>query len=134
MRRKVLIIEDDLDLLDLLSFNLKKAGFAVGTASDGIEGLKKARSLVPDLVLVDIMLPEMDGFSICETLRKNSGQASPRIVMMTALGTQFAKLSSIESGANDFIGKPFTFKALMERISALLPETPAACDSRDRLN
>ncbi|HYG36138.1 MAG TPA: response regulator, partial [Clostridia bacterium] len=66
MRKKVLVVEDDKDLVELICFNLKKAGFAVGTAMDGIEALKKARSLLPDLILLDLMLPELDGFAVCE--------------------------------------------------------------------
>jgi CheY-like chemotaxis protein len=69
MNKKILVVEDEAEMVELLSFNLKKAGFLVGTATNGIEALKKARSLLPDLVLLDLMLPELDGFAVCEILR-----------------------------------------------------------------
>ncbi len=73
MRKKILVVEDNTELLELLRLNLKAAGFAVATATNGIEALKKAHSLSPDLVLLDLVLPELDGFAVCETLRQRPG-------------------------------------------------------------
>jgi hypothetical protein len=78
MRKRILVVDDDADLVELLSFNLKKAGFAVGTVFDGVEALKKTRSLSPDLILLDLMLPELDGFAVCEILRRNAAPPPSR--------------------------------------------------------
>ena len=120
MQKKVLVVEDDSELVELLSFNLKKAGFAVGTAGDGIEALKKARSLLPDLILLDLMLPELDGFAVCEILRKAPQTATVPIIMLTALSGQLARFNRLEAGASEYITKPFTAKDLLCRVEGLL--------------
>ncbi len=126
MRKKILVVEDDADLVELLRFNLKKAGFAVGTALDGIEALKKARSLVPDLVLLDLMLPELDGFAVCEVLRRDPSTASVPVIMVTAMSSQLARLTGLEAGATDYITKPFNIRDLLSRIqTALSGNSPA---------
>src|SRR6476660_746920 len=96
MRKKILVVEDDADLVELLSFNLKRAGFSVGTATEGIEALKKARSLLPDLILLDLILPELDGFAVCEILRRDSTTASIPIVILTAMSSQLARLTGLD--------------------------------------
>jgi DNA-binding response OmpR family regulator len=120
MRKKILVVEDESDMAELMSYQLKKAGFAVGTASDGIEALKKARTVKPDLILLDLMLPELDGFAVCEILRRNAATASVPIMMVTALSTELARLAGLEAGADAYVTKPFEFKALLEKIHALL--------------
>ncbi|HWV98653.1 MAG TPA: response regulator [Candidatus Acidoferrum sp.] len=120
MRKKILVVEDDADLVELLRFNFKKAGFAVGTAFDGIEALKKARSLLPDLILLDLMLPELDGLAVCEVLRRDPNIASIPVIMLTAMSSQLARLTGLEAGANDYITKPFNFKDLLARVEAAL--------------
>jgi DNA-binding response OmpR family regulator len=130
MRKKILVVEDDAELIELLCFNLKQAGFAVGTAGDGIEAVKKARSLGPDLVLLDLMLPELDGFAVCEILRRDPALASVPILMLTAMSSKFARLSGFDAGATDYITKPFSPRALIEKIQQLLTSTPALSHSR----
>jgi len=125
VRKKILVVEDNADQVELLRFNLKKAGFAVGTALDGIEALKKARSLLPDLVLLDLMLPELDGLAVCEVLRRDPTTASVPIIMVTAMSSQLARLTGMEAGAADYITKPFNIKDLLARI-----ETAIAGSSR----
>jgi DNA-binding response OmpR family regulator len=120
VKKRILVVEDDQDLIELLCFNLKKAGFAIGTAVDGIEGLKKARSLVPDLILLDVMLPEMNGFAVCETLRRDPQTASIPIIMLTAMSSQIARLTGLDAGASDFLTKPFQTKDLVARIRTRL--------------
>lgn len=120
------MVEDDAELVELLRFNLKKAGFAVGTASDGIEAIKKARSLLPDLVLLDLMLPELDGFAVCEVLRRDPNLAHTPVIMLTALSSQLARLAGMEAGANEYMVKPFSPKQLISRIETLLPTASAA--------
>jgi DNA-binding response OmpR family regulator len=123
--KKILLVEDDTDLLEMLAFNLKKAGFAIGTATDGVEALKKAHSLAPDLILLDLMLPELDGFAVCETLRRAPDTKPIPIIMLTALSGQMARFAGLDSGAADFITKPFSIKDLLSRINTVL-ERPSA--------
>lgn len=120
MRKKILVVEDDLDLVELLSFNLWKAGFQVGTANDGIEALKNARTLSPDLILLDLMLPGLDGFAVCESLRRDAMTASVPVIILTAMSSQLSRLTGLESGADDYITKPFSLKVLLERIEQRL--------------
>jgi two-component system alkaline phosphatase synthesis response regulator PhoP len=122
--QRILVVEDDSDLRELLRFNLKKAGFSVGTAIDGVEAVKKARSLLPDLILLDLMLPELDGFAVCEILRRDSALASVPVIILTALSSQLARLNGLAAGANDYITKPFNLGDLLGRVEALL--RPAA--------
>ena len=122
MRRKILVVEDSADQVELLSYNLKRAGFSVGTAGDGIEALKKARSLLPDLILLDLMLPELDGFAVCEILRRDSVTASIPIIMVTAVSSALARLAGLDAGADDYIIKPFAVKELLSRIDRVLQQ------------
>jgi DNA-binding response OmpR family regulator len=120
VRKKILVVEDDPDLVELLSFNLRGCGFTVSTATDGLDALKKARAIVPDLILLDLMLPELDGFGVCETLRREPATAGIPIIMLTAMSSQFARLAGLEAGANDYITKPFSPKQLVARVQSLL--------------
>ncbi|HMP81348.1 MAG TPA: response regulator [Verrucomicrobiota bacterium] len=120
MRRKILVVDDDSDTLELLQFILKKAGYAVGTARDGVEALKKVCSLSPDLVVVDLMMPEIDGLGVCETIRSNPMTSRIPIVMLTAVTSQMARFSGLEAGANEFVTKPFSPKVLVSRIEELI--------------
>ena len=122
MRKKILVVEDDPDLVELLSFNLRGCGFTVSTASDGLDALKKARTILPDLILLDLMLPELDGFGVCEILRREPATASIPIIMVTAMSSQFARLAGLEAGANDYITKPFSPKQLIARVQAFLAQ------------
>jgi DNA-binding response OmpR family regulator len=120
MRKKILVVEDDVELVELLCFNLRKAGFSVGTANDGIEALKKARSLGPDLILLDLMLPELDGLAVCDILRRDPATASVPIIILTAMSSQLARFTGLGAGADDFITKPFSPKLLLERVEERL--------------
>ncbi len=118
---RILVVEDDPDQVELLRFNLKRAGFSVGTAADGIEGLKKARSIAPDLILLDLLLPELNGFAVCEILRRDPATAAIPILVLTALSSSFSRLVGLEAGAHDYLTKPFSPKVLLTRINQLLP-------------
>ncbi len=120
MQKRILIVDDDAEAVDLLCFNARKAGFAAATARDGIEALKKARSVHPDVILLDLMLPELDGFAVCETLRRDPATASIPVIMLTALSGTLSRVAGLEAGAQDFITKPFSPRALMERVEELL--------------
>jgi Response regulators consisting of a CheY-like receiver domain and a winged-helix DNA-binding domain len=129
MRKKILVVDDNKHLLGLLRLSLKGKGFSITTASDGIDAVQKAIDLAPDLILLDLMLPGLDGFGVCETLRKHPVTASTPIIIMTGLSGQFTRFAGFESGGNDFITKPVTPKALLGKIKELLerpPETPEA--------
>ena len=120
MRRKILVVDDDADIVEMLSYILKQAGFAISTAFNGIDALKKVRSLSPDLVLLDLMLPEMDGFAVCETLRRHAATATLPVIMLTAMSGELGRLSGLGCGANDYLTKPFSPKVLVLKLKALL--------------
>jgi DNA-binding response OmpR family regulator len=120
MQKRILVVEDNSEQVELLCFNLKKAGFSIGTASDGIQAIKKAQSLLPDLILLDVMLPEMDGFAVCETLRRDPRTAAIPVIMVTAVSSILASFAGREAGASEYVTKPFSFKHLLNCINALL--------------
>lgn len=124
MRKKILVVEDDLELVELLRFNLANAGFSVAVAGDGGEALKKARSVFPDIILLDLMLPELDGFAVCEILRRDKATTAIPIIILTAMSSQLARVAGLGAGANDYITKPFSLKHLLGRIESLLSSLP----------
>ena len=126
---KILIIEDERDLAELLAFNLENEGYQAIVALDGKTGLEQVLSEKPDLVLLDLMLPEMNGIDICKHLRKLEGMATIPIIMITARGEEIDRVVGFEVGADDYLVKPFSTRELMLRIKAVLrrssPESPA---------
>src|SRR3954447_26528420 len=120
MRKRILVVDDDAELIELISFNLKHAGYSIGTASNGVDAIKKARSLEPDLIVLDVMMPELDGFAVCEILRRDSATAFIPIMMLTALSSELGRLAGLGSGASDFVTKPFSPRLLVQRIDELL--------------
>jgi two-component system, OmpR family, phosphate regulon response regulator PhoB len=116
----VLVVEDEPDVVDLLRYNLNKAGFSVLTAGEGLKGLEIARRNRPDLIVLDLMLPGMDGYSICKELRKHSDTAALPILMLTARGELSERLHGLEVGADDYVTKPFSPRELVLRVQALL--------------
>lgn len=117
MAVSVLIVEDDRNIQELLQMYLEKEGYAVTVAGDGGQGLAKFRSIKPDLVLLDIMMPVMDGWSVCKTIRAES---KTPVIMLTAKGEVDDKVTGLKSGADDYITKPFEMKELLARIEAVL--------------
>ncbi len=117
MNKKALVIEDDGNIAELLRLYLEKDGFSVTISSDGGKGLQDAREIGPDIILLDIMLPVMDGWQVCREIRKDS---KVPIIMLTAKGETFDKVSGLEMGADDYIVKPFEVKELLARIHAVL--------------
>jgi len=115
---KILVVEDDLTLLELLSYNLRNLSYQVVTASDGVGALEAARQEGPDLILLDIMLPELDGYDVCRILRKE-GNTVP-ILMLTAKTEEMDKVMGLELGADDYITKPFSLRELLARVRAML--------------
>ena len=117
MSRSILIVEDDKNIADLLRLYLEKEGMTCHVAGDGLEGLEKFHAVQPDLVLLDIMLPSMDGWSVCRKIRETS---KTPIIMLTAKGELEDKVSGLEMGADDYITKPFETKEVLARIHAVL--------------
>ena len=121
MKKKILIVEDEIDLIKGLKLNLSDEGFDVDWAVNGAEGLRKAIEESPDLIILDIMLPEMDGLQVCRELRqKNIGIP---IIMLTAKGEEIDKVVGLEIGADDYITKPFSIRELLARIKTQLRRT-----------
>ena len=116
----VLVVEDDRNIADLLKMYLEKEGYAVAWAADGGQGLEKFRAIKPDLVLLDVMLPVMDGWSVCRAIRAES---KTPVIMLTAKGQTDGKLTGLKNGADDYITKPFEMKELLARIEAVLRRT-----------
>jgi DNA-binding response OmpR family regulator len=130
MRTKILVVDDNVDLLKLLRLSFKEAGFAVRTAVTGPEGLQKARSLSPDLIVLDLVLPKLDGFAVCEALRKDPATAAIPIVMLTGLTGQLSRVAGLESGANEYVTKPFSPKQLISKVNTLLERARAPAETR----
>ena len=120
MEDTVLIVEDEADVVDLLRYNLSKAGFAVLIASDGLTGLDMARTKRPDVVILDLMLPGIDGHSICKALKKDPNTEPIPILMLTAKGQPEERVKGLEIGADDYVTKPFSPRELVLRVQALI--------------
>ena len=114
MGKRVLVVDDEPNIVDILRFNLEREGYEVITASDGLEGLSQARSQGPDLILLDVMMPEMDGFQVCQELRRED-KLTP-IIMLTAREEEADRVMGLELGADDYVSKPFSVRELMARV------------------
>jgi DNA-binding response OmpR family regulator len=117
MADKVLIVEDDANLLEAIKYNLRKEGYEVSTAGDGELALEIARSVKPDLIILDIMLPKLNGFEVCRILRR---EMTVPILMLTAKADETDKIVGLEIGADDYMTKPFSMRELMARVRAML--------------
>nr|MDQ2716696.1 response regulator transcription factor [Chloroflexota bacterium] len=120
MGRKILVVDDEAVLVETIAYNLEQAGYQVITAADGVSALEAARREEPDLVVLDIMLPEMDGLEVCRQLRRERGTATTPIIMLTAKGDEIDKVVGLEVGADDYVTKPFGRRELLARVRALL--------------
>lgn len=118
--KKILIVDDEPDILELISYNLKKEGFHISTALDGEEALQKVRAGHLDLIVLDLMLPGIHGMELCRILRNNPKTAHVPIIMLTARGEESDKVHGLESGADDYMTKPFSPKELIARVKAVL--------------
>lgn len=116
----VLIIDDEADIRDILEYNLKKEGFTVYTASNGKDGIAIARAENPDLVILDVMMPEMDGIEVCDVLRNDPATKHMRICFLTARSEDYSQIAGLDAGADDYVSKPIKPRVLISRINALL--------------
>lgn len=117
MSEKILVVDDEISLQETLAYNLKKQGYEVETSGDGAEALEMARKIEPDLIILDVMLPGLDGFEICRILRK---EMSTPVLMLTARDDEIDRVVGLEVGADDYLAKPFSMRELIARVKALL--------------
>lgn len=117
---KILLVDDEPDILEFLSFNIEKEGFEVHTAQNGKEALKIAKEIKPHLIILDVMMPEMDGIETCEILRQDKEMQNTIIAFLTARGEDYSQIAGFEAGGDDYISKPVKPKVLVSRIKALL--------------
>ena len=133
VKPKILVVDDEPEAVELLEFNLKQAGYVVSTAGDGADALKRARSQTPDMIVLDVMLPEMDGFEICKSLRLDSATAKIPIIMLTAKAAEIDRVLGLELGADDYLTKPFSPRELLLRIKKILGRGQTEEKLRDQL-
>jgi two-component system response regulator RpaA len=117
---KILVVDDDQAIAELIKVNLDMQGHSVTTANDGIKGLALAQQTRPDLIVLDVMMPDLDGFTVCQRLRQNKETNTIPILMLTALGMTKDKVKGFDSGADDYLTKPFEIPELLVRVRALL--------------
>lgn len=118
-KSKILIVEDDRSLAEILEYNLRKSGYEVTRSSDGGDGLEQAKLKLPEFILLDVMLPVLDGLEVCRRLRANPDTAKCNIIMLTAKSEEADQLVGYSVGADDYVVKPFSVKVLLERLKAL---------------
>ncbi|HXF58424.1 MAG TPA: response regulator [Candidatus Saccharimonadales bacterium] len=123
-RARVLVVDDEADLIRILQFGLEAIGYQVETASDGQEALKKAREQKPDIILLDLMLPKLDGYKVCRLLKFDERYKNIPIIILSARTQEGDQLLAMEMGANRFITKPYDFSEVLSHIEALLKSVP----------
>lgn len=130
----ILLVEDEKSIADIVIYNLEKEGFRVSWERDGRDGLTKAQSQMPDLVILDLMMPGMDGFQVCRHLRSDPKTQQIRILMLTALSEETDEIVGFNLGADDYVTKPFKVRPLIHRIKALLRRNESTGDRKDQLS
>ncbi|MBI9056624.1 MAG: response regulator transcription factor [Labilibaculum sp.] len=120
---KILLVDDEPDILEFLSYNLKKEGFQVSTAGNGKEAIEKAKKFHPHLIILDVMMPEMDGIETCEKIRSLPDFTDVLISFLTARGEDYSQIAGFDAGADDYINKPIKPKVFLSRVKALLKRT-----------
>lgn len=123
---KIVIIDDEDDIRDILSYNLVKEGFKVFTAENGLSGIQICKEEKPDLVILDVMMPGMDGVEVCEAIRKTDGLENVLICFLTARNEDYSQIAGLDAGADDYISKPIKPRVLISRINALLRRKEAS--------
>jgi two-component system phosphate regulon response regulator PhoB len=131
MKAKILVVDDEPDVVQLIDYNLKAAGYDVAAASDGREALTKARASQPDLIILDLMLPEVEGLDVCKILRRDPSTAGIPIVMLTAKASETDRVLGFELGADDYVTKPFSPRELVLRVKRLLRSDSAKQDNAE---
>ncbi len=116
---KILVVDDDPDIIEILTYNLSNEGYNVKSASNGIEALKKAKKFIPDIILLDVMMPVMDGIETCSNLREIESLSKSRIIFLSARSEDFTLIAAFDAGADDYINKPVKPKILLKKISSI---------------
>lgn len=129
---RILVVDDEPDAVELVAINLKSAGLDVSTAADGEEALRKAREILPDAIVLDLMLPEVDGLEVCKILRRDGATASIPIIMLTAKAAEVDRVLGLELGADDYLTKPFSPRELVLRVKHLLRKTVSEHEKTER--
>lgn len=133
VKPKILVVDDEPDALELIEFNLKGAGFEVVTAADGEEALRLTRNHAPDLLLLDLMLPEVEGLEVCKILRRDAATSGIPIIMVTAKAGEVDRVLGLELGADDYVTKPFSPRELVLRVKNLLRRRTASDEKAERV-
>ncbi|UIR56571.1 response regulator transcription factor [Sphingobacterium sp. SRCM116780] len=134
-KQKILVVDDEQDILDLIAFNLKREGYQVSTASNGYEAINVAKDINPDLIILDVMMPKMDGIEACRVMRAMPEFKNTFMVFLTARSEEYSEIAGFHVGADDYIAKPIKPRALMSRINAILRRNASeeAARSQDKL-
>jgi DNA-binding response OmpR family regulator len=133
VKSRVLVVDDEPEAVELVAFNLKGAGYDVTTASDGAEALNKARRIQPNLVILDVMMPEIDGMEVCKLMRRDPATSSIPIIMLTAKASEVDRVLGLELGADDYVVKPFSPRELVLRVKKLLERGKPAETAREKM-
>jgi two-component system phosphate regulon response regulator PhoB len=133
MKTKILVVDDEPDAVELICVNLRAAGYDVVTAGDGREALRQARAASPNLIILDLMLPEVDGLEVCKLLRRDPATRAIPIVMLTARASEIDRVLGLELGADDYVTKPFSPRELVLRVKALLRRGQGREESPDQI-
>ncbi|MBL0912387.1 MAG: response regulator transcription factor [Bacteroidia bacterium] len=130
---KILLVDDEPDILEFLSYNLAKEGYEVFTANTGKEGLEIAKKVRPDLVILDVMMPEMDGIETCRELRQNNDLKNVLVAFLTARGEDYSQIAGFDAGADDYITKPIKPRVFVSRVKALLRRSGEEVSKEDNM-
>lgn len=125
----ILIVDDEPDIIEILRYNLEKEGYKTYSATNGLDAVAKAESILPDLILLDVMLPDMDGIQTCETIRSKPELRDTLIAFLTARSEDYSEIAGFQAGADDYITKPIRPKVLISRIQSLLKRTRQQVDT-----
>ena len=134
MKQKILVVDDEPDALEVLGFKLREAGFTPLFATDGLKALAAVRAERPDLVVLDLMLPELDGLEVCKLMRRDPATSGIPVLMLTAKAAEMDRVVGLELGADDYVTKPYSPRELVLRIRKLLKRTKAADEGEDQLH
>ncbi len=116
---KILIVDDEPDIIEILKYNLEKEGYDVKSANNGKKAVEKAKKYIPDIIILDVMMPEMDGIEACQELKKISKLSNTRIIFLSARGEDFTQIAAFDAGADDYVTKPVKPKILIKKISSI---------------
>ena len=132
-KQKILVVDDEPEAVELVEFNLKQAGFDVATAADGDEALKKAKANLPALMVLDLMLPEIDGLEVCKLMRRDATTSKIPILMLTAKASEIDRVLGLELGADDYVTKPFSPRELVLRVKKILDRAKQKTEARESM-